>query len=370
MRPSRLFLSVIAMCIMTGSAAGQGRLLQTACTDADAVVVGTIQPVLLTSTPALFTIAVDTVIKGEVSSHTTVTVSWPGSLTAARMRPDQYRALWFLHKTGSGGWEISPIGGTKAPLFASGLAVPPAGQSVGAQPQAATCYGAVWAVLKQNAAHIDESPPYLTAMETLLQDSPVTMAASLPDFASTVHAFTLSPSANLRALALASRIRGEDAQALARVAAEQAAIIKSQAGHQVGFALAGWRNSEPAGLAALGTIAQAPGGGLLSQSAAQALMMIHTKDAVPHLAGLLTSTDPSLRDAAVRGLSLFVRGAPILSAANLRAMAYLTEGQNREFLDEAIVPYVTITPIPNGKEREYASAWIAWWNRMAGNWAK
>jgi hypothetical protein len=97
-------------------------------------------------------------------------------------------------------------------------------------------------------------------------------------------------------------------------------------------------------------------------------MMVHTKDAVPHLVRLLSSTDPQLRNPAIRGLSLFVRGAPILTAENVRAMAYFTEGQNGEYLDEAISPYVTITPVSPTTESEYVSAWSAWWNRMATKW--
>jgi len=97
-------------------------------------------------------------------------------------------------------------------------------------------------------------------------------------------------------------------------------------------------------------------------------MMVHTKDAVPSLVKLLSSKEPQLRDAAVRGLSLFVKGTPILTPEKARAMAYFAEGQNEEYLDRAISPYVTIAPVPPEREGEYLSAWSAWWDRMATKW--
>lgn len=363
----RCFLCTITVSFTAGIGAAQGRLLETACNRSDAVVLGVIEPVLLTPPFATFTIAVDRVLKGDVGLNTSLNVTWPGSLTGARMRPQHYRALWFLQKTSAGGWEISPISGRKAPIYASGLAVPAEWQSTTQLP-AQNCYAAAWTVLKLNAAHIDESPVYLTAMETLLQDNATSMAALLPDFAATLRLFSQSPSSNLRTLALASGIRAQEPWALAQLASEPAVAVNSRVGHQVALALAAWRGAEPEALAALAKIAQAPASRFLARPAAQALMMIHTREAIPHLIALLASSDPPVQDAAIRGLSLFVRGAPILSAENVRVMAHLTEDQNPDFLDDAIAPYVSITPVPPGRDSEYVRAWMGWWERMQVKW--
>jgi hypothetical protein len=253
-------------------------------------------------------------------------------------------------------------------LFASGLAVPRVGDSSRAQPPAASCYASVWSVLKENAAYIDESLVHLTAMETLLKGQPAPMEAELPDFAETLRGFAQSPSIDLRTLAFASGIRRQDVQSLTRVAEQAPSVAKSRMGIHACFAVRAWRGSEPAGISALGAIAVAAGADPLSRCAAEALMMLHTKDAVPHLVRLLSSAEPHLRDAAVRGLSLFVRGAPILAAENVRAMAYFTEGRNKEYLDGAISPYVTISSVSPEKESEYVIAWSAWWGRMATKW--
>ena len=60
---SNLF-AVGALLVATGVAAAQGQILKTACDSAEAVITGTIEPVTVTSYPAVFTIAVDTTNQG------------------------------------------------------------------------------------------------------------------------------------------------------------------------------------------------------------------------------------------------------------------------------------------------------------------
>jgi hypothetical protein len=247
------------VCLVANTAAAQGELLRTACATADGVVLGTIEPIVLTSKPATFVLAIDRVIKGALSANTTLTVSWPGSLTAARMSPSHYRALWFLRSSPSAGWEISPIGGPNAPLFASGLAVPRADDSSQAQSPAVSCLASVWAVLKENAAYVDQSLVRLTAMETLLKGQPAAMEAEVPDFAETVRGFAQSSSVDLRTLALASGIRRQEVQSLTQVAEQAASIAKSKMVIQACLAVGGWRGSDPAAVSALGAIALTAG---------------------------------------------------------------------------------------------------------------
>lgn len=163
-------------------------------------------------------------------------------------------------------------------------------------------------------------------------------------------------------------MRRGDIASLNQLAAEAASIAQSRMSPNPAMALAGWRDADPAALAALGTIAGRAGAAdALAFGAADALMMIHTREAVPHLVKLLSLSDPRLANRAVRGLSLFVNGGPILSGNNVRNMTFLTEGQNREFLDECIAPYVTISPVPPERQGEYTGAWLAWWARRAAS---
>ncbi len=369
MTSSRLITAIVSLCLAAHTiGAPPGQLLQNACAESDGVVLGTVEPVVLSTASAVFMLNVDGVIKGPFTEKSAVTVSWPGSLTAARMSPSHYRALWFLRSKPSAGWEIMPVGGPNAPLYASGLAVAPSAKSL-AGPSGLSglrCYEAVWAAIKESAAFINQSPVYFTAMETLLREAPASNV-SLPDFAATVEGFARSPSVELKGLALASGIRRQDVQSLIQVAAEARNMTKSRATATASLAILGWRGSDPAGLAALGDIATQADAGLGS-SAAEALMMIHTKDAVPHLVKLLAKSDSQMRNAAIRGLSLFVRGAPILDGPNIRAMTYLAEGQTPEYVDEKISPYITITLVPPDREDEYVKAWLDWWSRMGPKW--
>jgi hypothetical protein len=107
----------------------------------------------------------------------------------------------------------------------------------------------------------------------------------------------------------------------------------------------------------------------LSRPAAESLMMIHTRESVPYLVKLLGCADPYVQDAAIRGLSLFVRGAPVITGANLPSMPYLVEGELNEFSDDAISPYVTIIRVPGERTNEYVGAWSAWWGRMSSKWS-
>lgn len=360
--PSVFFLP---LALVTANAAGPHGLLRTACETADAVVTGSIEPVVLTSSPASFRLTVDGTVKGALRKDAVLAVTWPGSLGAARATAGRYRALWFLRQPPSGFLEILPIGGPNAPIFASGLALPPASPSGGVQLPAGGCPEAVWAIVKSSAPYVDQSLAYQTALETLLQEDPPESAAGLQDFNATMQTFRQSGSANLVTLVLASGIRRQSVDALAQFAAQIPALEKSQVAYQAGFAIAAWRNSDPAAIAALGAIAQSGGAEALRGSAAQALMMIHTGEAVPHLARLLSSTDPQLRNAAVRGLSLFVKGVPVLSAENVRSMAYFGGEDKPEYLDEAIAPYVSVSGAPVKTESKYVSAWSEWWTRMA-----
>ena len=364
----RPILRAMCFCLaVNANAAPPGRHLQTACAESDAVVLGTVEPVVLTSAPAIFSLSVDTLIKGQIAKGSSVTVSWPGSLTGAKMNPGHYRAVWFLRsgKTSSTAWEIMPISGLNAPMFASGLALPPSGGD-GTRFTGRSCFQAVWAALEETAPLIDQSLAYFTAMETLLREIPASDAV-LTNFTSTMAGFARSPSVELRTLALASGIRRQDTGSLTQFAAEAAtlSILRPRATGAAILALIGWRSTDPPGLEALGVIAHLPDWAGLGQVAAQALMMIHTKEAAPQLAKLLAAKDPQLRQTAVRGLSLFVRGAPVLDGPNVRAMAYLAEGQVSEYVDERILPYITITPAPPGREDEYVKAWQEWWGRMS-----
>jgi HEAT repeat protein len=135
----------------------------------------------------------------------------------------------------------------------------------------------------------------------------------------------------------------------------------------VANALMSWSTSSPEAVRALALLARSKtDSGGFGTLAANALLNLHTKEAVPVLVQLLDSEVPSRQEQGVRGLSLFVRGAPVLTPEARRAMGYLLEGEQSEFRDAAIAPYLSITPVPTEQLPEHVAAWKAWWTRMSG----
>lgn len=379
MRYSTFVLSTMATVISVRGIWAQNAL-RAACQNADAVVTATVgvpKAVTVGAAPTILTVNVDGVIKGALSQTTSLAVNWPGWWQSVYSGVSSYRGLWFLQHNSSGMWEVLPLAGPQAGLSSSGIAIPPPDETnvvagAGANANAASvtgaaCYQTVWSLLKLDAAHIDESPGYFEAMETLFRATPDTMT-DIPDFDSTVQSYANSSSPTLRSLALGTGLLQQKPQYLAQVAEQVGGLSSNLASPHIANGLMAWTNPDPTALSALAKIAQSTNGGRFSRHAVDALMKIHTKDAVPLLAGLLGSADAYLQDAAVRGLGLFVRGAPVLTSTQVKAMAYLTNQPDPELLDEGIAPYITVTPVPSGKIQEYASAWKAWWSRMSGKW--
>lgn len=360
----RLILLTSVECIGVMAAARPGKVLQQACLDAQNVFLGTIESTVASAPPARFTIRVDEVVSGQVASKAIVRASWPGSLVGSRTVSAGYQALWFLRQTSSVAWEILPIGGLKAPIFASVLAVPPVTGQGARVPSPSGCYEAVLRILGSNAEYVDRSLLYFTAMETLLGEDPPPMSAAGPGFTKMLDTISQSPSPTTKALALGAGIRRGEIRALTQLADQSSAVDQSKAGHHVRFAVSAWRSSDPEGLAALGRLANDVGGSSLNHSAAEALMMIHTKGAVPQLVRMLTSKDVALRGMGIRGLSMFVRGVPILTPESIRTMKYLDEKPS-EYWDPGIAPYISITSLPPEREAAFVNAWTSWALRQA-----
>lgn len=361
-------LLIGAFCFCHDLEATQGKTLQDACRLAASVILGTVETVVVSSSPAKITIRVDRVVSGPVAANSIISATWPGSLVAAKMTPSRYRALWFLSTASPSGWEIMPIGGPNAPLFASALAISPLTPNEATSVVPKSCIESVVAILNEGATFIEGSFPHLTAMDVLLQEDLPLLNAAAPVLREIVTAHRQSASIDLKALAISVGIQRQDVQALAQLRADLPAVLKSKMLHHLALALLAWRSTDPDSLAVLGGLAVSATENPLRRSAADALMMIHTKVAVPQLARLLDSKDAGIRGAGIRGLSMFVKGVPVLTPANVQTMQYLKEAPN-EFLDEGIARYVTINNVALEKESEFTFAWKLWLNRHANKLA-
>ena len=172
MKGLRRALLIGVFCFCHNLEATQGKVLQDACRLAASVILGTVETVVVSSSPAKITIRVDRVISGPVAANSIILATWPGSIVAARTTPSRHRALWFLSTASSSGWEIMPIGGKNAPLFASALAIPPLKPNEATSAVPKSCIESVLTVLNEGASYIEGSIPHLTAIEMLLQEDP------------------------------------------------------------------------------------------------------------------------------------------------------------------------------------------------------
>lgn len=254
-------------------------------------------------------------------------------------------------------------------LAASGLRLRPRSETDHALATGASCFQRVWTILELNTAYADTEPEYFEGVETLFRDTPDHIAAAVPDFDAKIRAYAKSPSASVRALALGSGLLQQKTEYLTQVADGAAELSRNPASAHITNGLMAWTNTEPAALLALRKLARGSDSMSYRSAALGALMKIHTKETVPAFVEFLDSTDPQLQDAAIRGLSLFVRGVPVLTPEQTRAMAYLADRGNPELLDRGIASYVTVTPVPAGEMQRYVTAWKDWWSRMSGKWS-
>ena len=353
----RRILSICAITFCQSLEATPGQALRDACRSAGSVVLGTVETAVVTSRPAKLTVRVDGVISGPIRANTTISATWPGSLMAVRIIPRRYRALWFLRPARANNWEIMPIGGPNAPLFASALAIPPFTLM-----EATSCLKSVLTVLSQNGSYIEGSLPHLAAVEMLLQEDPALSDPARPAFLKIVDDYTQSSSVDLRTLAIASGVRRQEVPSIRRVNDNLASLLQSKMLHHLTSALAACRNNDPEALAALGALAASSPENPLSRYAAEALMRLHSKLAVPYLVKLLEGQNAGMRAFANQGLSLFVSGVPALTPDKVRPMQHLTKPPN-EFLDEEIAPFVLFNSVAPEVEGEFTSAWKAWSKR-------
>ncbi len=108
-------------------------------------------------------LAPDRTWKGSLNAGAAVKVAWPGD-PGVVVIPNDYFAIWFLKRTTSGTLEIIPFAGSKAPLFASGLAVPKGG---GAGIPPGDCTGGVVSELARAARSLGQSAHFLRSAEVL-----------------------------------------------------------------------------------------------------------------------------------------------------------------------------------------------------------
>ena len=338
---------MMALCLQHAA----GTDFRGACESAQAVVTGTVQVPEVSGVaarlrtraylgPTMVVLNADGVIEGDVPLDAPLTVWWFHSLHPGW---PPYRGLWFLTRDDSGVWSLMPVVSAQVGIRGAGAAITPR-EETDRVAGGGTCIERVWAILKLNADHVEKEPQYFDGLDALFSNCQK-LAPVVPDFDATVSRLAKHSSPAVRALAVGAGMLQEKTEYLVQAVDQIDELEHSRGSPHIGNALLAWRRSDPVAVAALRRLAfREPRAGH-SGDALMVLLSTHTKETAPVFIELLDSTDGQLQDAAIRGLSLFVRES------------------NPALMDEEIRPYVTATTVPAGEIERYVAAWKAWWAR-------
>ena len=290
---------------------------------------------------------------------TTVSVSWICPLRANRDLKGLH-GLWFLKAADGKHWTLlSPTQGTYPIEFAyfpsaSGIA----GANFAASMQATT-NGEFVAAELGSALESYKDPGrlhHLAAALLSLGDSGVTQKL--------YGQLRTSSDPELRFVGLAGLVRNGNGNALGEVARDINSLPKLQMRMLITSAVAGCRMSDLASIEALGHLSTSPDIRIQAASA-EALKAIHTRQTLPYLASLLSSSDRRTREYALQGMSRFADNLPITTEQNI------PNGQSLQ--PRGVTPYRTADTdkyslsrkwLGQTDEAPYLQFWKNWWVNM------
>jgi hypothetical protein len=101
----------------------------------------------------------------------------------------------------------------------------------------------------------------------------------------------------------------------------------------------------------------------LRPAAVRAQAAIHTKEALPFIAGLLQSSDPEERVRGVFGLSSFANGCPMQTPGNVVSMDYLQFKNPSPYRTQHTIAHFGFRRGPADQESESVAFWSNWWSK-------
>lgn len=100
----------------------------------------------------------------------------------------------------------------------------------------------------------------------------------------------------------------------------------------------------------------------LRPAAISALASIHTREAIPFLASLLSSPDSGERMSAIIGISSFASGCPPQTPANVASMEYIQFKSPSPYRTPQTIAAFAFGPVDSEREDELVAFWTDWWN--------
>lgn len=317
---------------------------------------------------ATFTLSIDRVLKGSLLPGSAIHVAWtiPAQAGSFYSQLPLVRCLWFLKSNGSG-YTLMPTAFGSPTLDDVCMSVP-AGDI-----RARFTYASSLPVSDKLAFEMGASAEAIAngEIKSSLPVLPSSSGASHVVLAA-VHRL-LAQSTVPRAKAVgyqgllvqndSNTIKELELQGPSLTQGNLAIVIAAGIGHY-------YRNADPAGVASLGRIATQVQGVQqtlpFKAAAARALAWIHTREALPFLAKMLSDPDPDIRTSGVGGLAMFANNEPVRTVSPIsvtpRPPVYEPWYRTSETANHSIMSKETLMQ----REAYYVGFWTKWWQDNQG----
>ena len=327
---------------------------------ADAIVVGSIETRIDTQDSVSFDLLIERVIKGEsITSPVHVNHSWRRRVLLPITFPSQIdmhiEGIWFLRRT-AGDWDILSAAGPDGLMPSLYL---PAVPVVPTFYQYSSSTSIPDKVVLEVAAALRAGDLH---PETLLyalgsRDSPAANMA-LTDFLQ-------APNVAFRSVALASLLTRGKSGSVGKLSEMWSTIREDTSKSYVIAAIRdSFRDTTPSSVQQMVAIADTPEiDADLRGAVVHALVSIHSKEALPFLASLLSSQDPNEQMNAVIGLSSFANGCPMQTPANVTSMDYIQFRNPSPYRTRQTIAAFAFGPVTSERESELVAFWTEWWNQ-------
>ena len=328
---------------------------------------------------------VDRVFKGDLTPGSEISARLEGQgfwdVPSAKQSTltDHIYGIWFLKSEGPS-YSIVSRDGRSGELFIAPVILPedaPAGTQAD-NPAIAVLHELVsalrWVAEKQNGRLNPKAEHEGTPDERKAAGLAISQFRSLSDDLRAMDAtathpvyreFATDPSGALCALGIQGLIAENDPEGIMRAAANWAELVASADINPIIASLMGYSNpSDGAAVRALGSLAlRDPAEASLRENASYSLRVIHTKEAVPSLIGLLGFNDERIRINALSGLCLFVRNAPTVTPQAVVSISWMQSRQPAPMLNEETQSHCFMggTPGHVGDLESYVTFWNSWW---------
>ena len=342
------------------AAPGGRRSLAILTTQAEAIVVGAVQT-METNATIDATISVERVLKGTVTSGTSISIRWTYPITHGEPGPpgsalvSSGHGVFFLQHNSDGAWSLLPASWGDSRWEDTYIPTPPSvpsGVTAVASASLPPAASALDRVMLEMAVAVEAGAPMPFDLIAAFRQSHSPVLAA---------AFTRLVSNNdpyLRSIGLRGAVVGGDPSVPLTIRQNYTSLSGG----------AGWLdlvqeikfyyvNTKVAAVQNLGKVATDTGVGLdLRIATAVALARMHTQQSLPYLASLLSDSNPTLKTAAVGGLASFANNVPIGSHEP-------AAGPWRYRTDDTIAHSAFDEGTIERQESYYISYWKGWWQQ-------